>query len=144
MKVKQTSQKTLQNRGEEIMEDKYYKSCPEFDRCNELMEKYWEKGDYEKCFEGHMELAKKGYPLAECQVGYFYWKGIGVKIDLEQAVYWTKLSAEHGDWDAQYNLGEFYEKGIGVEQDMKKAMHWYQMAAAQGQDEALARLDLSN
>ena len=39
---------------------------------------------------------------------------------------------------------EIYEKGIGVEQDMEKAMHWYQMAAAQGQDEALARLGLSN
>ena len=53
------------------MSNAYYKACPEFDRCNELIEKYWNTKQFEKCFEGHMELAEKGYPLAECQVGYF-------------------------------------------------------------------------
>lgn len=53
------------------MAETYYKPCSEFDRCNELIEKYWNTKQFEKCFEGHMELAEKGYPLAECQVGYF-------------------------------------------------------------------------
>ena len=31
----------------------YYKPCKEFDICNELIEKYWESKQYDKCFEGH-------------------------------------------------------------------------------------------
>ena len=69
------------------MSNAYYKACPEFDRCNELIEKYWNTKQFEKCFEGHMELAEKGYPLAECQVGYFFYDGIGVEKDAER--YWT-------------------------------------------------------
>lgn len=57
------------------MAETYYKPCSEFDRCNELIEKYWNTKQFEKCFEGHMELAEKGYPLAECQVGYFSMTG---------------------------------------------------------------------
>ena len=44
----------------------YYKPCPELTRCNDLIERYWENKQYEECFAGHMELAQKGYPLAEC------------------------------------------------------------------------------
>lgn len=66
------------------MSNAYYKACPEFDRCNELIEKYWNTKQFEKCFEGHMELAEKGYPLAECQVGYFFYDGIGVEKDADK------------------------------------------------------------
>lgn len=51
------------------MEINYYKPCPEYDRCCELIDRYWEAGEYEACFKGHLELAEQGYPLAECQVG---------------------------------------------------------------------------
>lgn len=46
------------------MAESYYKPCAEFYRCNELIEKYWESKQYDKCFAGHMELAEKGYPLS--------------------------------------------------------------------------------
>ncbi len=115
----------------------YYKPCPEFDRCNELIRKYWESRQYDMCFSGHMELAEKGYPLAECQIGYFYLEGFGVQKDLEKAFYWTERAANHGDRDGQYNLGLFYEDGIGVERDLKKAKIWYKAAAQQGQDLAI-------
>lgn len=115
----------------------YYKPCPEFDRCNELIRKYWESKQYDLCFDGHMELAEKGYPLAECQIGYFYLEGLGVQKDLAKAFYWTKRAADHGDRDGQYNLGLFYEDGIGVERDLGKAKIWYKAAAQQGQDLAI-------
>lgn len=115
----------------------YYKPCSEFDRCNELIRKYWESRQYDMCFSGHMELAEKGYPLAECQIGYFYLEGFGVQKDLEKAFYWTGRAANHGDRDGQYNLGLFYEDGIGVERDLKKAKIWYKAAAQQGQDLAI-------
>lgn len=121
--------------------NEYYKPCAELDRCNELIDKYWESKQYKKCFDGHLELAEKGYPLAECQMGYFYWKGFGVQVDFEKAFYWTERAAVHGDWDGQYNLGYFYENGIGTESDFEKAKYWYVAAARQGQEEAIEKCD---
>lgn len=121
------------------MASSYYKACPELEQCNKLIEQYWYSKQYDKCFAGHMELAKKSYPLAECQVGYFYLEGLGVPKNVEQAVYWTRRAAIHGDWDGQYNLGSFYEEGTGVERDMDKAKYWYQLAAQQGHRLALEK-----
>ena len=121
------------------MASEYYKACPGLDRCNELIDRYWYSGQYDKCFAGHLELARQGYPLAECQVGYFYLKGLGTPQDLQQAVYWTRQAAIHGDWDGQYNLGSFYEEGIGVDIDLERARHWYRLAAQQGHKLALQK-----
>ncbi len=127
------------------MTDNYYKPCREFDDCNELIEKYYLTGQYEKCFEGHLKLAEGGYPLAECQVGFFYYEGLGVDKDLEKSFYWTQRGAEHGDRDAQYNLAEmFYARGTVVEKDIEKATEWYRRAAASGHEEALEKCRASN
>lgn len=122
----------------------YYKPCKEFDMCNELINKYYLTGQYEKCFEGHLKLAESGYPLAECQVGYFYYNGIGVEKDQDKSFYWTERAAIHADRDAQNNLAElFYEAGVVVEKDMTKAKEWYKKAALDGHDRALQKcLDL--
>lgn len=117
----------------------YYKPCKELDICNELIEKYFNAQGYEKCFEGHLALAEQGYPLAECQVGYFYLEGLGVEKDLSKALYWTERAAEHGDRDGQYNLAWFYEEAIGVPKDMEKAKSWYRLAALQGHDLAMEK-----
>ncbi len=53
----------------------YYEPCEEFDICNRLIEKYWESRQFELCFQGYLKLAEEtSYPLAECQVGYFYFR----------------------------------------------------------------------
>ena len=121
------------------MASSYYKPCPELDRCDELIEKYWDTEEYDKCFAGHLELAEKGYPLAECQVGYFYYRGLGTEKDLAKALYWTTRAAEHGDRDAQYNLATLYEAGEGTEKNMETARHWYLEAAKQKHREAAAK-----
>ena len=121
------------------MTDHYYQPCRELDICNELIEKYWHTKQYDKCFAGHLELAKKGYPLAECQVGYFYYEGLGVQKDLKQAFFWTQKAAEHGDRDGQCNLAWFYEEAIGVGRDMEKAKYWYSQAALQKHDLAIEK-----
>ncbi len=117
----------------------YYKPCKELDTCDELIEKYFNTQQYEKCFEGHMVLAQQGYPLAECQIGYFYLEGLGVEKNLDKAVEWTQKAADHGDWDGQYNLAWFYEEGIGLERDMAQAIFWYRKAALQGHDLAIEK-----
>ena len=41
------------------MPESYYKPCRELDICNELIEKYYNSQQYEKCFEGHLALARE-------------------------------------------------------------------------------------
>ena len=119
------------------MSESYYKPCRELDICNELIEKYFNTQQYEKCFVGHLALAEQGYPLAECQIGYFYYDGLGVDKDLAKAVWWTRRAADHGDRDGQCNLAWFYEDGTGVEQDLEQAAFWYRQAALQNHDLAI-------
>lgn len=119
------------------MPSKYYKPCEELTRCVKL-DPYWEKKEFEKWFEGYLEIATDThYALAECQVGYAYLEGIGITQDLHKAFEWTKQSAIHGDRDGQFNLAYMFENGIGVEKDIEKAQFWYQEAALQDHDLAI-------
>jgi len=117
----------------------YYKPCKELEICEELINRYWESKQYDKCFEGHLPLAEQGYPLAECQIGYFYFDGLGIEKDLEKAFYWTHRAAEHGDRDGQFNLAWFYEEAIGVDKDIERAKYWYKKAALQDHDLAIKK-----
>ncbi len=119
----------------------YYKPCPELDECRRLIREFFETEQYEKCFQGYCPLAEKGYPLAECQVGYFYMEGLGVEKDEEKALYWTKRAAEHGDRDGQYNLAECCRKGVGTEPDIEQAKYWYLRAAKQDHDLAIEKCE---
>lgn len=121
------------------MSGEYYKPCRELAICNELIEKYFNTQQHDKCFEGHLALAEQGYLLAECQVGYFYFDGLGVEKDVEKAHYWTRRAADHGDRDGQYNLAWFHEEGIGTERDMEQAIFWYRRAALQEHDLAIEK-----
>lgn len=119
------------------MAGSYYRPCRELDECNRLIETYFQSGRYEECFRGHLVLAEQGYPLAECQIGYFYLEGLGTERDLEKSFYWTRRAAEHGDRDAQNNLADcFYWPGCVVAMDLAEAKKWYRRAAAQGHAEA--------
>lgn len=122
------------------MASQYYRPCPELTECDRLIKTYYLTGQYEACFRGHLPLAEAGYPLAECQIGFFYYEGLGVERDLERSFYWTRRGAEHGDWDAQFNLAEwFYGPGQVADGDPDQAARWYAAAARQGHKEALAK-----
>lgn len=122
------------------MANNYYKKCEELDICNELINKYWNTKQYDKCFIGHLELAKRtSYALAECQVGYFYLDGIGCKQDYKEALYWTERSAMHGDRDGQCNLAYIYENELGVKKDLEKIKFWYKQAALQNHELAIEK-----
>ena len=121
------------------MASRYYAPCRELEICDSLFSQYWEAGEYGRIVSGLLPLAEQGYPLAECQVGYFYAQGLGVKRDLDRALLWTRRAAEHGDRDGQFNLGCFYEEGTVLARDMEQAALWYQRAARQGHAEAAER-----
>ena len=122
------------------MASRYYAPCRELEICDSLFNQYWEAGEYGRIFSGLLPLAEQGYPLAECQVGYFYAQGLGVERNLDRALLWTRRAAEHGDRDGQFNLGCFYEEGTALARSMEQAALWYQRAARQGHAEAAERL----
>ena len=121
------------------MASSYYKPCKELDACMKV-DQYWHSKEFDKWFEGYYKIATEtSYPLAECQVGYSYLEGIGVKQDFEKALYWTQRSAAHSDWDAQYNLAWIYENGLGVEKNLETARYWYKQAALQAHNLAIQK-----
>jgi len=48
----------------------------------------------------------------------------------------TKIKADQGNADAQYNLGVYYASGVGVSESDTEAVRLYRMAAEQGHAEA--------
>lgn len=96
----------------------HYEPCRELDECNRLIEEYWNTQRFKECFEGHLKLAEEThYPLAECQVGYFYLNGIGTERNEEEGLRWTMLAAQHGDHDAQMNLAQLQGTGAKASHD---------------------------
>ena len=69
-----------------------------------------ERHDFHKAFRARQELAKKGDPEAEFELGSMYEKGEGTGTDLREA-------AHQGLAQAQSALGMLYTSGRGVSQD---------------------------
>jgi len=79
------------------------------------------------------KISKAGDPQAQCDLGFRFDKGDGVKKDEYNAYTWFKLAAEQGYAVAQRQLGFRYEKGLdGTPKDFAKAIEWYEKAAAAG------------
>lgn len=121
------------------MSEQYYKPCPELSACLEIDE-FWKSEEFDKFFQGYLKIATEtGYPLAECQVGFCYLEGIGTEKDQKKALYWTSLSANHGDRDGQCNLAWIYEEGLCGKIDLDEAKKWYKKSALQNHDLALEK-----
>lgn len=91
-------------------------------------------------FDGYFQIANEThYPLAECQLGYCYLKGIGTKIDIPKAIYWTELAASHGDRDAQYHIALLIDEGKVKGKNIDDAILWYKKATVQGHDLAIQK-----
>ena len=74
-----------------------------------------------------------GVSLAQHNLGWMYYNGVGVAQDYFKAREWYEKAAALGFAPSQYYLGTMYENGVGVpEKDMTKAYQWYEKAAAQG------------
>uniref|UniRef100_T1JDJ0 Uncharacterized protein n=1 Tax=Strigamia maritima TaxID=126957 RepID=T1JDJ0_STRMM len=71
----------------------------------------------------------KDVATAEHNLGVSYSKGIGVRKDLERAIEWYNLAADHGFAMAAYILGCHYMRGSGVERNEEKAVECWKEAA---------------
>ena len=80
--------------------------------------------------------AENGNAEAQNKLGFVYEKGIGVKINYNEAIRWYRKSAEQGNAKAQNNLGSMYDQGIGVKKNYPEAVRWYRKSAEQGNAKA--------
>ena len=73
---------------------------------------------------------------AAYNLGYFYTGGLGVPMDLKEALKWYEISAKDGNIDAQINLGFAYMSGHGTKKDLHKASFWIKKAKDTGSSKA--------
>jgi hypothetical protein len=82
-----------------------------------------------RCYRKAAELGHRrgALMLAECLR-----HGIGVPVDLAQAVVWYRKAATL--FDAKIALGDMYYYGWGVGRNEREAVRWYEQAVAQHED----------
>lgn len=80
----------------------------------------------------YSKAARKGYRVAQFNLGLQYEKGTGVPQNYTEAAKYFRMAADQGMGSAQLRLGVFYEYGRGVEQNYTEAAKWYRKAAEQG------------
>ncbi len=96
---------------------KFYSQIPE--GCSEETAQYF-------------RLAVRGDAVAQCNLGFSFESGKGVKRNYEEAFRWYRKSAEQGNTDGQHHLGRCYEKGMGTKINKEEAVKWYRKSAERG------------
>lgn len=90
--------------------------------------------------ETYLKISENN-PKAMRDIAYYYFAGIDVEKNSNEAIRWWTLAAEKGDSDAQYMVGICYAEGYGVEKDLDEAIKWLELAMDQGDDDATKYLD---
>ncbi|WP_157231008.1 tetratricopeptide repeat protein [Kiloniella laminariae] len=110
--------------------------------------------DLEQAMYWFEQAARQDYAAAQYLLGWYYWTDERGMDDIQgpyasnddKALYWTCLSAQQNDPEAQYELSKAYSIGRGnltADQDQRAA--WRQKAADNGSEEALDEIaQLSN
>lgn len=82
-------------------------------------------------------LAESGNPVAQYQLGYLYYSGLGVSKSHKRAMEWWLKSANAGNVDSQYALGVLYFEGVGIVTDFVEGCRWLGAAASSGMPAAI-------
>ena len=122
----------------QIADDRRMPGQHDFRRANTLADLKL----YNQAFPFAEKAATAGSVNAGLLLGRFYHFGIGVPVNLKEAVRWYRQSADRGLEDGQRHLAYMYEFGLGVQKDRKLALLYYDRSAAQGN--ALAKHAAAN
>ena len=101
----------------------------------------YEIKDYPTALNIWRGYAQKGHAEAQYALGVAYYKGEGVKKNLDQAIAWFRKAADNGHPIAMFNLGAAYWDGRGVRQNYAQAAEWWRRSAEKG--EAVAQYNLA-
>lgn len=86
----------------------------------------FDRKDYNKAMEILKPLALAGNSEAQCLVGNMYHLGLGVDVDISEAIAWYTKSSDQGYGVASNNLGAIYASSP------ETATKWYLNAKKQG------------
>ncbi len=78
------------------------------------------------------QLAERGNPDAQFEMGIRYLGGEGLPKDEKQAVDWLLKAAAQQNLPSMNALGTLSEEGVGLPKDAKKAFDWFEKAAKYG------------
>lgn len=84
--------------------------------------------------------AAAGYGPAMNYLGFRYYKGDGLKHDVDSAIFWIKKAADLGDITAATNLGYLFLESPEIPRDETEAVKWLAKAAEAGVNEAQFKL----
>lgn len=102
----------------------------------------------ESTYERFAPLAEAGDPEIQHFLGYMYFYGEGVELDLAKAHYWFHAAAEEGELKSMHNLGLFHARGIhGIPEkyyDPTEANLWFSLATANSRDTRLSSIAIAN
>ena len=76
--------------------------------------------------------AAEGNAAGERQLGFMYYRGLGLAQSDAEAAAWFERAAARGDLQSQINLAQMYENGLSVAQSDSRSAYWYGLAAGQG------------
>ena len=111
------------------------------EELNRQGDTYYDKKEYAKAVTYYKKSAAKGYPEALANLGWVYYKGLGVQADGAIAISYLKDGLESGNLNAGYYLGILYENGLGNRfYDMDRALSAYKQVAFKGHTDALKSL----
>eukprot|EP01040_Poterioochromonas_malhamensis_P008676 gene8676-9388_t len=86
----------------------------------------------EEAFYWLQKSVNQGNAPAHCQLGLCYERGIGVEIDLQQAIRLYRLGSDKADAAALYHLAHCYYTGLGIDKNEKIAVEFYLKSAERG------------
>ena len=89
-----------------------------------------------KAFLIFKDMAKKGNPHAQFNLGVIFETGAGVPKSAEDATYWYERSAVSGCAEAQIKCTCAFFLGTGTERNFEKALRWSKEASKQGESVA--------
>ena len=87
------------------------------------------RGDYATELKILQPLADRGDPDGQLLLGYMYFYGRGMPVDMVTAKNWFTRAAEQNDGHAQYELSDMAYYGWGGPIDYEEAYFWISLAA---------------
>jgi len=106
----------------------------------ELANRYEKMNSDLKAAQYWQKSAEQGYAPAQAAFGSALGRGVGVGMDISNAITWYRKAAEQDYPVAEYAMGNFYAEGKGVALDLDQAVQWWKKAAARNYANAEAAL----
>ena len=94
----------------------------------------------ESAFEFYKKAANKGNIYAQNKLGLLYKSGVGIKKDLNEAIFWIKKSVENESVDGKNILNTLYTYSKNMEEDVKGSFFHVKEEAEKGDIKAIYNL----